>query len=829
MSLAKKILIGFVSLIVLMVVAIGILIATVDPNDHRQEITQFISDKTGRELTIGDMQISLFPHLGLSLENAKMSNAQGFEASDFATVDKVNVGVAILPLLKGELEIDALTLHGLNLNLERNAQGVTNWDDLMTKIGDKPGDKTEHHKEDEHQQNDSFEELAALSFGGLDIRDSHIKWNDQLNQQTVSLTPFDLSSDAVTFGEFFNVALQADTQITNPDMQTHTDLSVDIKIEQNGQIEIQNLVQRNELKGENIPVAKLSTELDIPSLKFALGQTQIDLPKLVLSYSVEGGKGFVAKELQGKLTLTQLKTDVQKQTTGAQTVQLTYDMQGAEDFALSHAAGQINLQNPEFNLASQSLKSGRFTLDGELKGDTLPNGQANVSLSTQPELNMQAQTAALKDIQLQALDLKASGQVQLSQLKTHPKVSSQLALNETNLRRLLTQLGLKIDAVERMSDKTTLTRASAKLGLDFDSQSQAVKIKNLSVKLDDSELKGQASFQNFEKPDIGLNLTLDQIDLNRYLPPKPKQAPVPTPETKTAETPITLPTELLRNLSIDANLKAGSVTYDKLNPKNIVATVKGQGGLINLNPLKMDIFKTQLLASGSLDVRGKLPKYAFKTDTQNVPVGDVLLAFTDNDRLSGTGSVKANITTAGDRLSAFKQNLNGSAAVNLKDGAIKGFNLAQSIRQAKAKIAGEKAAGPTEELKTDFSSLISDVQITNGVVDTKKLLAQAPFMRINGLGQVNLVKEELDYLVKAKIVASDKGQGGEDLKELNGLTIPVKLKGALTSPKVSLDLESLLEQKAKQEVEKKIEEKKEEVQKKLEDELKSNILKGFKF
>lgn len=102
-------------------------------------------------------------------------------------------------------------------------------------------------------------------------------------------------------------------------------------------------------------------------------------------------------------------------------------------------------------------------------------------------------------------------------------------------------------------------------------------------------------------------------------------------------------------------------------------------------------------------------------------------------------------------------------------------------------------------------------------------------MRISGLGTVDLVKENMDYLVKTKIVASDKGQGGEDLKELNGLTIPVKLKGALTGPKVSLDLESLLEQKAKQEVEKQIEDKKEEVKKKLEDELKTNILKGFKF
>jgi AsmA protein len=271
------------------------------------------------------------------------------------------------------------------------------------------------------------------------------------------------------------------------------------------------------------------------------------------------------------------------------------------------------------------------------------------------------------------------------------------------------------------------------------------------------------------------------------------------------------------------------VVYDNLHPKNILATIKGNNGLFNLAPLQTDIFNTQVKATAALDVRGDQPKYAFSTDTKNLPVGEVLKAFTDNDRLSGSGSVNAKITTAGVRVSEFKQNLNGRAAVDLKDGAVKGFNLAQSIRQAKAKIAGEKAAGPTEELKTDFSSLVSEVTINNGVVDTQKLLAQAPFMRISGNGQVNLVKEEMDYQVKTKIVASDKGQGGEDLKELNGLTIPVKLKGPLTGPNVSLDLASLLEEKAKQEVQQKLEEKKEDVKKQLEEELKTNILKGLKF
>ncbi|MDG6773240.1 AsmA family protein [Thiomicrorhabdus sp. ZW0627] len=822
MSLLKKILIGFVSLIVLFIAAIAIIVATVDPNEHREEITQFVSEQTGRDLTIGDMNLSFFPRLGLSLQNAQMSNAEGFGDKPFASVKEVNIGVAILPLLKSKLEIDTLTLHGLTLDLQRNADGVTNWDDLVAKGGGK------ETKDRDIKDEGGMEKLASLSFGGLDIRDSYIRWDDKLNQQTVELTPFELTSDSISFGQFFNLNLKANTKVTNPDLTTETTLSAEVKIDQDGQLEIKNLKQNNELQGKDFPVQSVITELELPSLKLAMEQQQIDLPSLMLSYSVKGGQDFPAKKLEGKLQISDVKTDVKQKVFGAGTVKLTYDMEGATDFALKTAKGDLSLNNPEFSMEKQILKSGPLALQGDLTGDSLPNGKAHVSLSTQPALNLTAQTAALNNISLKALDLSAKGQVNVTQLKDQPKVASKLSVGETNLRKLFKQLGLQIAAIDNMSDKTSLTKASADLAVDFDSKTQAVNAKNILVKLDDSQLKGSATFKNFEKPNIGFNLGLDKINLNRYLPPKPEK---PEAESKapSEDFEVTLPMEMLRNLTINGTVKAGDVTYDKLNPKNIVATVKGQNGLININPLKMDIFKTSLLASGSLDVRGQQPKYAFKTNAKNVPVGDVLLALTDNDRLSGTGAVNADITTGGTKLSQFKQNLNGTASVDLKDGAVKGFNLAQSIRQAKAKIAGQQAAGSQEELKTDFSSLIGEVAITNGVVDTKKLLAQAPYMRINGSGKVNLVKEDMDYLVKTKIVASDKGQGGEDLKDLNGLTIPIKLKGALTGPKVSLDLGSLLEQKAKQEVEQKVEEKKEEVKKQLEDQLKENLLKGFKF
>ena len=119
--------------------------------------------------------------------------------------------------------------------------------------------------------------------------------------------------------------------------------------------------------------------------------------------------------------------------------------------------------------------------------------------------------------------------------------------------------------------------------------------------------------------------------------------------------------------------------------------------------------------------------------------------------------------------------------------------------------------------------------IKNGIVSTQTLSAKAPFMRINGEGTVNLPAESLNYLVKTKIVGSDKGQGGEELKDLNGLTIPVKLTGRYISPSVSLDLNSLIEQKTKAKIEEKKEEVVKDIKKQAEEKLKDSLFKGLKF
>ncbi len=92
----------------------------------------------------------------------------------------------------------------------------------------------------------------------------------------------------------------------------------------------------------------------------------------------------------------------------------------------------------------------------------------------------------------------------------------------------------------------------------------------------------------------------------------------------------------------------------------------------------------------------------------------------------------------------------------------------------------------------------------------------SPLLRINGAGKVDLPKEGIDYGLKVVIVGTSKGQGGTDLDDLKGLTIPVKITGTFDQPKPTVDIANLLKEQATEEMKSKIADK-------LEDKLGSDL------
>ena len=182
-------------------------------------------------------------------------------------------------------------------------------------------------------------------------------------------------------------------------------------------------------------------------------------------------------------------------------------------------------------------------------------------------------------------------------------------------------------------------------------------------------------------------------------------------------------------------------------------------------------------------------------------VGPFLKDLADNDMLEGKGNVILDVTTQGNTVSALKKALNGSADVKLADGAVKGIDIAGSIRNAKAKLGalrGEQTQAADKSQKTDFSELTATFKINNGVARNNDLSLKSPLLRVGGEGEINIGADSLNYLVKASIVGTSKGQGGRDTEDLRGVTVPVRVSGPLAAPSYKLDFGSTAKDTAKQ-------------------------------
>ena len=119
------------------VVAAVIIVPMVfDPNDYKDEIKSLVEKETGRSWDLsGDIGLSIFPWLGFDLGPLTLGNAPGFPPDPFLKAERTRVHVALLPLLRKEIQMDTVTMTGLVVNLARDPAGKTNWDDLLAKTG----------------------------------------------------------------------------------------------------------------------------------------------------------------------------------------------------------------------------------------------------------------------------------------------------------------------------------------------------------------------------------------------------------------------------------------------------------------------------------------------------------------------------------------------------------------------------------------------------------------------------------------------------------------------------------------------------------------------
>lgn len=116
---------GFIVLLIAIVVAVPLLIPS---SVYKERVVALVKAQTGRDLTIGgDVGLSFFPRLAVKVSDVRFSNASWAKDPDMAAMKEMRAALKIMPLFKGEVEIDSFVLVDPVIHLEVKADGTPNW------------------------------------------------------------------------------------------------------------------------------------------------------------------------------------------------------------------------------------------------------------------------------------------------------------------------------------------------------------------------------------------------------------------------------------------------------------------------------------------------------------------------------------------------------------------------------------------------------------------------------------------------------------------------------------------------------------------------------
>lgn len=522
----------------------------------------------------------------------------------------------------------------------------------------------------------------------------------------------------------------------------------------------------------------------------------IDVPQLALrGLGIEAGGNLKARNMQarngevsGRLTLSGEKMGALLK--AVKQPDLAEVLQAVKlDAGISGNRSDIVLKPLEMRATVAGKEVGPKPVDITLKADT--------------RVNLDAEQLKLEGLSLTGLDLNVTGNIEATKFMSAPDFSGNVKVAPFNLRKLMRQLNQKLP--ETADDKVLRKVA---LEAKFAGSPTRVEFKDLKLDLDETHLQGQFSFRDPEKPVIRFGLGVDKIDLDRYLPPEPKEPAKgkkpATPETAAAAAATELPVELLRKLDIEGKVEIGNLVFSKAKLKNVKLAVSGKEGTIRMDPVTAQLYKGTYDGNVILDAKGKVPKLTLNTKLTGVEAEPLLKDMTGKARLRGNGDFSMALVAAGNNTDAMKKSLNGQMSFVFRNGAIKGFNLGKILRGAKA-LKSEGTLKVAEEEETDFTEMTGNPVVQKGVVRLDDLSAKSPAFRITGKGVIaDLPRDRIDYTASATVVATSKGQGGKDLEQLDGLTIPIKIKGSLADPRISPDLGGVAASFAGNEVKKKL-------------------------
>ncbi len=295
-------------------------------------------------------------------------------------------------------------------------------------------------------------------------------------------------------------------------------------------------------------------------------------------------------------------------------------------------------------------------------------------------------------------------------------------------------------------------------------------LRDLSLDLDGNALSGAVDIVLGAVPHVTAKLQAQDLDLSALSSTDAGNSAAGAAGSGWSTDAIDASALALANGTLEltvASLDTGSV---KLGTSKLSLSLDSARAVLNLLPASVfgGTVQGQLVANNrsGLSVGGKLTYSGIRLE-------QALDQLAGYDRLNGEALGELQFLGVGNSLDAIMRSLSGKGWLEIGKGFFTGFDLEGLMR------SGSGNGGSTV-----FDGLTASYSLKDGNLDNQDLLISLKAVRADGKGRVGLGAQDLDYLFIPTATAANGGQG---------LSIPLRITGPWTDPKIRPDLSQVLE------------------------------------
>lgn len=754
------------AVIVLLVGGGAVLLASFDPNSLKPRIVTAVRQATGRDIALnGDIGLKWSLQPTIAVHDVALANPPGFSRPQMATLQELDLQLALLPLLQKRVEIDRLVLVHPDIRLETNAQGQPNWHF-----------KPERPETATTQAGTQGQKGPGMTIGVQDVRidggvltylDARYNRTTTLDIQNLSAVasspdaPVHLTSQASYNGTPFTLTADTgplsrlqDQQATTPwpvkavlqgaGAQLTADGSITKPTEGKGYtLAVNASVADLSTIGQLVPRAKLPPLHDV-TLAAKIADTRQPMPA-ISALTLHAGASDLGSIQPGlKLQKLDLSAPAQDQPMRAEAAVQVRDTSATASAVLPPLARWMNGTSGPVPIDAVADAAGaHFTAKGSVADPKALSG-----------------------------------------------VAVDLAANIPDLAALSPLAGRPLPALKTVAFQGKLTDAGGSL-------SKGAALSGLTLTSSAGDLKGEAAI-GFGMPfSVTAKLTSDRIDADAFssaagtpLPDasgKPTQSPSPQPPNQPApnqpkearrgsrifsDQPI--PFGLLQLVNADVAAQVGDLHAGGRDTKNIQVHLVLQDGRLRVDPLKADLPTGHMDGSLSADASQKAPPVAIVLRAPGLALRTLLAMIGEPDIASGNLEVYADVHGAGESPHAIAASLDGTIGLALANGSIDNRLLGELVGPLleKANVPNVLQRGGI----SDVHCFAAKLDAQHGVGTFRTLALSSSLLTIDGGGTVNLGDETLALHLRPQARV-----GG------TGLIIPLRVTGAIRSPGVALD------------------------------------------